>query len=400
MVISPNYLFIASIITLVVSFFVLKSTLKEKSSLRFLGASFFTMSVFFIVKVFNYKLKFLLIYPDFLMTVSPLMFLTAPLFYLGIRGLVLNRKNLRRLDWFHFLPALIHFLELIPLYFMPREEKLRLIDFILTYEEELVTSAHGLIPMIWVDVVRLSLMGYYFSASWILIYQGKLVHKILDQKQRSSWFRASLFYFGIIQAVFLVQYFFNLQTHFTHVSFPMIRNGSILIVFFTISIYVIQVVRKTRVVFDFEEFDSLNREKKKSNLKSPLQKEEQLSKLLERSSSDIDELKEALRILLEVDLIFKEKDLTVIEFAKRLKISVRYLPELLNQVYGKNFKELINLYRSQYAKRKIEEGYLEAYTLESLAELVGFNSRITFYNVFKKEFNLSPTEYWKKISEN
>lgn len=399
MLISPVYLLVAATATLLVSFFVLRTTWREKSTLKYLGASFFTMSIFFVVKVLNYQLKFLEIYPDLLMSASPLMFLTAPLFYLGIKGLAENRSSLGKLDGLHFLPALIHFLELMPLYGMPTEEKRKLIDFVLANEQEWVVSAHGFIPMIWVDVCRLILMIGYFVFSWFLIYRANLLQKLFGPEHRASWFRVSIFCFGILQAVFLVQYFFNIQFFFTQISFPWIRNSSVLIVFLTISFYVIQVFRNTRLVLNYQEFDPFPVQKHKLNREVSLPKTAEVAKNFVNPSFEYEELKEAMRILLEEKLIFKEKDLTVTEFAKRLKLSVRALPEILNQVYGKNYKELINQYRCQFAKRKIEEGYLEIYTLESLAELAGFNSRITFYNVFKKEFHLSPTAYWHKFSK-
>jgi AraC-like DNA-binding protein len=125
-------------------------------------------------------------------------------------------------------------------------------------------------------------------------------------------------------------------------------------------------------------------------------KGDQLSKVLEKSSSDLDGLKAKLARLFEEELIFREKELTVSDLAKLLKISVRHLPEILHQVYGKSFKDLVNHYRNQLAKEKIENGYLASFTLESLAEEVGYNSRITFYNAFKKEFQVSPSEFWDK----
>ena len=391
---------ILSLATFGVSSYILFSSLSEKSTLKYLGASFFLVSLFFIVKIFFYDAKLLLAFPHFLMFMSPLMFLMAPFFYIGVKGMVTNQDGLTKNDVLHFLPAILHALELIPLYSKNAAEKRVLIEYIMEYEEELLTSAHGLVPLIWIDIFRFLLMGVYFFKSWVMIHKAGLFQQYLTSNRIYSWFKASLVYFGVFQLVFFIKYFFNIQYYFSGIFFPMVRNASTLILSITVFIYVFEVLRKTKLTLGFQEFDERDggttQIQKGLSLKPMLDRGDQLSKVLEKSSSDLDELKAILKHLFEVELIFKEKDLTVTDLAKRLKISVRHLPEILHQVYGKNFKDLVNHYRNQLAKEKIEKGYLEAFTLESLAEEVGYNSRITFYNAFKKEFQTSPTEFWNK----
>lgn len=391
---------ILSLATFGVSSYILLSSLREKSTLKYLGASFFLVSLFFVVKIFLYQAKILLAFPHFLMFLSPLMFLMAPFFYIGVKGMITNQDGITRKEILHFLPAVLHALELIPLYSKSASEKRVVIEYIMKYEEELMISAHGLIPMIWIDIFRFLLMGFYFFKSWMMIHKAGLIQQYLTSDRIYSWFKASLIYFGIFQLVFFITYFFNIQYYFSGIFFPIVRNLSTLILSITIFIYVFEVLRKTKLTLGFQEFDE--REvgtrpiKKELSLKPKLDRRDQLSKVLEKTSSDLDELKGILAHLFEQEFIFKEKDLTVADLAKRLKISVRHLPEILQQVYGKNFKDLVNHYRNQLAKEKIEEGYLESFTMESLADEVGYNSRITFFNAFKKEFKVSPSEFRNK----
>jgi AraC-like DNA-binding protein len=391
---------ILSLATLGVSSYILLSSFREKSTLKYLGASFFLVSLFFVVKIFLYQAKILLAFPHFLMFLSPLMFLMAPFFYIGVKGMITNQDGLTRKDTLHFLPAILHALDLIPLYLKSASEKRVVIEHIMKYEEELMISAHGLIPMIWIDIFRFLLMGFYFFKSWMMIHKAGLIQQYLISDRIYSWFKASLIYFGVFQLIFFIVYFFNIQYYFSGVFFPMVRNVSTLILSITVFIYVFEVLRKARLTLGFQEFEnkdaSVTPIKKGLLLKSMLDRGDQLSKVLEKSSSGLDQLKANLIDLFEVELIFKEKDLTAADLAKRLKISVRHLPAILHQVYGKNFKDLVNHYRNQLAKEKIEKGYLEAFTLESLADEVGYNSRITFFNAFKKEFQVSPTALLNK----
>lgn len=392
---------VLSLATFGVSTYILLSSWKEKSTLKYLGASFFLVSLFFVVRIFFYDAQLILKVPHFLLFLSPLMFLMAPFFYLGVKGIVTNQAGLSKKDAIHFFPAILHALELIPLYLKSATEKRVLIEHIFRHEEDLFTSVHGLIPMIWIDIFRFLLMGLYFFKSWAIIRNAGLLNQYLTSDRIHSWFKVSLVYFGVFQIVIFIKYFFNIQYHFSGIYFPLIKISSSIIFSFTVLIYLIEIARKAKLTLAFKEFDDGNggmiKAKKGLSLNPPLDRGDQLFKVLEKSSSDLNELKTILVQLFEEELIFKEKDLTVADLAKRLKISVRHLPQILHQVYGKNFKDLVNHYRNQLAKEKIEKGYLETFTLESLADEVGYNSRITFFNAFKKEFKVSPSEFRNKI---
>lgn len=118
----------------------------------------------------------------------------------------------------------------------------------------------------------------------------------------------------------------------------------------------------------------------------------------ESQSFQIDEFQLTKRIfdLFGEEKIYQNHGLNVGEFADRLGVKPRVVTQVLEKLSGTTFKELTNLYRIRFAVEKIEEGYLEKYTLEALGKEAGFNSRITFFNVFKKEIGMCPREYWKK----
>ena len=53
----------------------------------------------------------------------------------------------------------------------------------------------------------------------------------------------------------------------------------------------------------------------------------------------------------------------------------------------------INSYRIKHAIKLIEEGYLENFSMEALAEKSGFNSQENFNRVFKILKSCTPTQY-------
>lgn len=111
------------------------------------------------------------------------------------------------------------------------------------------------------------------------------------------------------------------------------------------------------------------------------------------------ELIQRIHKLLVLEEIYLEKGLTVGDFAKKLGVQARIVTQILSELYGHTFKELTNMYRVEYAKTRIEEGFLDLYTLEALGQESGFSSRTTFFNVFKKEIGVCPSEYWKNYLE-
>ncbi len=97
--------------------------------------------------------------------------------------------------------------------------------------------------------------------------------------------------------------------------------------------------------------------------------------------------------------MFLIRSLTVSDFTIEADLPIRLLPHILNLTFKKTFKELINERRVKFAKEKIESGFLIDLTIDTLAIECGFNSRVTFYNAFKKELGLSPNQYWAKIQK-
>jgi YesN/AraC family two-component response regulator len=61
------------------------------------------------------------------------------------------------------------------------------------------------------------------------------------------------------------------------------------------------------------------------------------------------------------------------------------------------FNDFTNKYRVAYIKEKINEKYLDSYTLKSLASEAGFSNLTTFITAFKKIENCTPSEYLLKL---
>lgn len=80
-------------------------------------------------------------------------------------------------------------------------------------------------------------------------------------------------------------------------------------------------------------------------------------------------------------------------------INKNSLPSVLRRFTGcSNLNDYINRLRLEYAVKLIKNNKL--YTIDSIAESSGFNSRSTFYRVFQNVFGMTPSQYLETQSEN
>jgi AraC-like DNA-binding protein len=107
---------------------------------------------------------------------------------------------------------------------------------------------------------------------------------------------------------------------------------------------------------------------------------------------------EKLREYMEKEKPFLEPEINLQELSSRLDIQPRYVSQVINERFNKNFFEFINNYRVEEAKTQLaNENGLEKTVLEILYEC-GFNSKSVFNTFFKKSTGLTPSQYRKRCS--
>jgi AraC-like DNA-binding protein len=79
--------------------------------------------------------------------------------------------------------------------------------------------------------------------------------------------------------------------------------------------------------------------------------------------------------------------------AVEINIPAKLISFIINKHFEMRFNDFINKYRVEYIKEKMNERYLESYTLNSLSADAGFSNLTTFIAAFKKIENCTPSEY-------
>ncbi|NRT16435.1 AraC-like DNA-binding protein [Flavobacterium sp. 28A] len=91
--------------------------------------------------------------------------------------------------------------------------------------------------------------------------------------------------------------------------------------------------------------------------------------------------------------IYTDSTLNREKVAEKLGISPGYLSQIINSITGDNFANYINNYRIEAVKEMISNSEYENYNLLTIGLESGFTSKTTFYNSFKKMTSQTPNEY-------
>jgi AraC-like DNA-binding protein/uncharacterized protein YqgQ len=81
------------------------------------------------------------------------------------------------------------------------------------------------------------------------------------------------------------------------------------------------------------------------------------------------------------------------EVAEQLNVNQSALSYAINQQFGKSFRDLINEYRTNEVKTKLQDADYTNVSILAIALECGFNSEASFYRIFKKSTGMSPKDY-------
>jgi AraC-like DNA-binding protein len=102
--------------------------------------------------------------------------------------------------------------------------------------------------------------------------------------------------------------------------------------------------------------------------------------------------------LFEQEKVFTDPNLTVQLLAQKAAISPHLASQLINEHLHKNFTELLNHYRIEAFRKKIADPAYKQYSITGIASEVGYQSKSTFYNAFRKIMQQTPNEYLKNLN--
>ena len=387
-----NLIFIGSIFLVFVTIYMLLFTKNAAKSYSDYVLSFLLLvhcwSVILFLILYS---EYILLFPHVFKTGLPLNFLIAPLSYLYVRGVLYNEKKFQTRDLVHAIPFVIVFINYIPFYLLPVNEKLIVIQNSLNYWPDTFKYQAGFLPENFSILFRLILAIIYLLLQWNLIFSYKKVHKESSiQVQINNvlkWLKlftitSTVIFFGIIG--FMLTVFF-LPSYYDDDLLMQIPSLLVSVCFFVMAAYILthpEILSGLPFVKYKEVPSGVVNDK---NYRLPYINEDYKVEM------------EKIVHFFETEKPFLNKELNINQVSVALDIPSRELSFIINNHFGQRFNDFLNKHRIEYITKKINKDYLSNFTIEAIASEAGFASKSTFNLAFKKHHQCTPSEYFSKF---
>ena len=113
-----------------------------------------------------------------------------------------------------------------------------------------------------------------------------------------------------------------------------------------------------------------------------------------------DRLFERIKNVMDDIAIICNPDFSLQQLAIQVGSNYKYVSQVVNERYGKSFKQVLNEQRVREACRILNDPNQSAHlTIEAIAANLGFNSRSNFTVTFKRITGISPSDFMKMAKE-
>lgn len=346
---------------------------------------------------------------------SPLYYLAGPCAYLYVRSIIRDEDRFRKWDWLHFLPAILHVIELLPFYFSDAETKRQVVESIGQNFHNSYRKGSGLIPAYWHFVFRPFHIMTYLVLQWVLLISALNRRNSYSISSHAftkikKWLLGFTGLWTILISALIVQSITGALV--IHPSVSALSAGWIMHVLMALSYFLLSVYLffKPEILYGTLKTDIPRPFVKPDQLVSETPAPEQVP--VAASVPDEEPPAAHKETLLDKELVtlhaqkieehlafhqsFRKQGLTIGQLAAELAMPSYHLSYVLNYYYKQRFTDFINQYRVDYVRVLFREEEWRRMKLETLAAEAGFSSRSTFFGVFKKITGLTPSEYAKQ----
>jgi len=300
----------------------------------------------------------------------PWALLITPMYYYFVKSYLSRKKikfSFRNFLLFPFLFFLsIHFITSVYNYFFQLEENIysRIMEKLYYFEEYFSVAFTILIIIITYKKIKL--------------YEKNNINYNKENVVIETIWLKKILYFGVfISIIWLSMVLYN------HINSYALFSNKIRYFLWISNSFLIYYLGYLGIYYNgiFKERNTIRK-----NIGHNRQKQNSIS-----NGSKFDEIKN----IIEQEKLFLNPNLNLNLIAKKLELNESYFSHLFNQNSTKNFTSYINTIRIKEAKKLLTNKDFSNYTIVSIGLESGFNSKSAFYNAFKKETGITPTEYRK-----
>jgi len=387
-----------SILGIFLSVIFLSYNARRNTATRYLGSFFFLLSLYTLGQyglIYSKSVSFV----TGLLVAAPIIFpplyLTGPMLFFYIRGVLSDNSNMRRSDIFHFLPMLIHFAASIPFTFKPLSVKADLawqvvndVGIMQTYTASLLSE---IFPVSAIYLSRPLLILVYTIWSGVLIAkyfaQNKLKDVFSGQNFMINWLILLTGFVLLLTTSHIVDIAHTFKIHFADMAagLNMVRIISI----FGLLGLMISPFLFPAILYGLPRLPVAAIHKEQITVKmypGVTTKSHNHFK-----NAYLQSIGQRMDAFMQEHQPYLQPQFNINQLAVQVEVPVHHLAYYFREVKKQTFSEYRNRWRIQHAKKLLKEGKSDVLTLEAIASLSGFSNRNSFRSVFQKEEGVCPS---------
>lgn len=338
----------------------------ESVAKKLISAFIFIHSVF-IFHIFLSITKYQFQFPHTYRISTVFSFLYGPLLYLYFKLITVQYK-FKKIDLLHFLPTLLFAIYLAPGYLMSADQKLEIM-----LGRPTDGRSFSDIAIIVLKLSSLLIYGYFIRKLYLISKNNATL------EQENKIWQKNIF---IIHMLYVICYLIYGSLLANNITFGALFHMQVICMALMVMYLGYSASVQPAVFNGSFSFNNFFFKYEKSGLTKSLSLE----------------LKENLIYLFDNEQIYKESNICLETLSSKLNTTRHNASQVINEHFKMSFHELINSYRIREAKEILNSDKQKNLNIIDIAYEVGYNNKVTFNKAFKKDTQLTPSQYQSKNS--
>lgn len=357
----------------------------------YLAFFLFGLGIFGLLHNFTFDEEWPMILAIFRGHFLPLIYLLGPMLYLYVRGTITDTYQLKKTDYWHFLPAVFSFITIIPFIFSPFSYKLQIAKMIIE-NPRFVTmdKLYWIIPQhVHFFLRAASGILYSFASLTLISNSSKIFEQNQVPKSQKNLIVRWLYSLNIL-SIILFSGYIPLSFYLIQVTAAPFRISEMAYNFFdratgySYCVIPLTVLVFPQILYGLPIGPKVSKASQKDFWEDTFTLVEE-DPFVEVSKKIVDYLKEQKPYL--------KADFNLDTLSEELQIPKHHLYYCFSNIIKVKFSKIRNKLRVEHAKNLLLEGKSENLKLEAIGFESGFPSRSHFFATFKEETGLTPSEF-------
>lgn len=381
-----------SLLTIILSCLLVTYNWRINKNTIYLGAFFSILATYGLTHYFTIYAKSPFWLAIFYNNFSPFWFLTGPLLLFYYRGTLTDNSKLRGTDIIHFIPFLVQLIGIFPYLLTPFSYKVGIAGQIL--------NDLNLITQFKVNWITTPIVNFLGRPLLVFLYLGYITYLLWLHHPKSNRRKVPIQQFKLtyrwlilleVTTAILIINFFLLSLSLSNQTVTATMINAQFTHFFSGIAYFcmsFMLLLFPRILYGMPIYAV-----------EPTTTNQPIKEITEIAVSEDDpffELVDKINAYLVKDEPYLNPDFTINELAASLKVPVHHVSYCLNTLMNVKFTTLRTQLRIQYAAKLLDAGQADELSMDGIGKKAGFSTRSNFYNAFKTETGMTPSEYLER----